>query len=1297
MNSGTFNLSGSGQITGNHADGMGGGIFCQSSVVSMSGGTITDNTAEVGTGTDCAGLSGENGSFTFSGGNLGGEINQLANPVVSVTGGRMDRDAYTSLKGNLESGKAAAYLTASDGGTNYDAEYPYGMVDENKIVATANHNGVEVNFISLASAADYAALYGNEVSFTAGDFTISGGVLGTDFSYADGVLTILTNKELTISNTDSSTSTTDRIVVNSGATATLILNNVDITGNSTTSGPQSAIDLSAGATLTLILEDGTSNTLVGAAGGAYDGAPGIHVPEGATLIIQGSGSLTVTGGSSQTGYTGNGIGGWHDSTGGSNNEACGTVIILAGGNININAGSGGSGDGKDIGGGFGNSGLSASDGSGIRPSSNDNNTYTVYGDLTLPTDVTTYTIPQGVTVNVPGGTSLTIPEGVELVVNGTLNVAGALTNNGTLSGDGTLKGSGTFTDNGTNSIKNNAFTTNISVSTSGNAVVGGTVTLTATVTNGLNENITSGSVTSYRGGASSGNEINTNAASVSNGSATYTINSLDWTPSETAYTITAVYTPATGSSQQSASGTTSLTVGQGQPSITAVAYKGENQTNEFTYGDTITIEGTASVSSPVSANSLTANQVGLYLGENQLGNAVTVGSGGSFTLTYDTGDKGIPIGDYQTLTIKYGGSGNLTTGEATVTITLNKKQVSALVQGDITKTWDGDDDAAVSLSVSADDLVAGDSLTVTAPNTAYASTGVSDSIVIDFGTLTVAGAAADFYTVNAPTGVTGSITPAGASVGTAPAAVENLVYADSAQDLVSGGAASGGNLVYALGAETEATETYSQTVPQESNAGTYYVWYYVQGDSNHNDSDPACVTVSIAKKDISGANITLGTALIYNGDQQTQTITSVTVDGLTLTAGDYTIRSNTGTNVESYYNASQEVRLSAYADTIVYEPDGPHRNILRAIRFGGYPEMVRGLADAVYAGGTLDANVGDHPLCLESQAKRYRRQVTHDGVYAEATLLAIDDDQQATAAGNDKDGNDEQEKMDLPPRKCIIFCPENDRDRLFEEVDRKTAVPLIPEFRDYVLEELERRGILKRLQVVTLKEKLDAWVLLCRQDDANIIAVVEDGLKSGAISIPGTVTAPDGFDGVENVTGYLNTFGVTVAERIRKQFQPLFDPAGDPLSPEILAVNDYIRSHAGYSLYDAQLAVAEAVKRQLQKHKCGFIVAECGSGKSKIGATAMAGVYALRAEQAGRGRQKTFNVILCPSHVANKWAREISETLPDTAGVVVRGNLELDRLYALYEKGDKSIYAIISKERARDGFMKRPAVIWNRR
>ena len=125
----------------------------------------------------------------------------------------------------------------------------------------------------------------------------------------------------------------------------------------------------------------------------------------------------------------------------------------------------------------------------------------------------------------------------------------------------------------------------------------------------------------------------------------------------------------------------------------------------------------------------------------------------------------------------------------------------------------------------------------------------------------------------------------------------------------------------------------------------------------------------------------------------------------------------------SYYNPSQEVRLSAYADTIVYEQENQGKQVLRAIRFGGYPEMVRGLADALYAGATLDAQIGDSSMSLECLSKRYQRQVTHDGVYAEATLLAMDDEQQTHTAVAEEAGDEEQEKMERPPRKCIIFCP----------------------------------------------------------------------------------------------------------------------------------------------------------------------------------------------------------------------------------------------------------------------------------
>ena len=54
----------------------------------------------------------------------------------------------------------------------------------------------------------------------------------------------------------------------------------------------------------------------------------------------------------------------------------------------------------------------------------------------------------------------------------------------------------------------------------------------------------------------------------------------------------------------------------------------------------------------------------------------------------------------------------------------------------------------------------------------------------------------------------------------------------------------------------------------------------------------------------------------------------------------------------SYYDPSAQVRLSAYADTIVLDHN-EKGGVICAIRFGGYPEMVRAMADAIYGGSTI--------------------------------------------------------------------------------------------------------------------------------------------------------------------------------------------------------------------------------------------------------------------------------------------------------------------------------------------------------
>ena len=110
----------------------------------------------------------------------------------------------------------------------------------------------------------------------------------------------------------------------------------------------------------------------------------------------------------------------------------------------------------------------------------------------------------------------------------------------------------------------------------------------------------------------------------------------------------------------------------------------------------------------------------------------------------------------------------------------------------------------------------------------------------------------------------------------------DLTYNKNEQNLVSVGTATGGEMQYALGTNDSNAPTsgWSTFVPQGVNAGTYYVWYKVVGDSNHNDVAPACVAVTIAKTTPTADDFvfTAPSDLVYNGMAKHATI--VPKDGI---------------------------------------------------------------------------------------------------------------------------------------------------------------------------------------------------------------------------------------------------------------------------------------------------------------------------------------------------------------------------------------------------------------------------------
>ena len=383
----------------------------------------------------------------------------------------------------------------------------------------------------------------------------------------------------------------------------------------------------------------------------------------------------------------------------------------------------------------------------------------------------------------------------------------------------------------------------------------------------------------------------------------------------------------------------------------------------------------------------------------------------------------------------------------------------------------------------------------------------------------------------------------------------------------------------------------------------------------------------------------------------------------------------------TYYDHDNSVRLDCFADTFVYhKASGSVRNLV-AMRFGGYPEQVRAMADVLRKGAGIETVIENHKIILYAKHDAYKRSITHDGIYAEGTMLALDDE-------NGEMTDEEQMEVENPKakRKMYIFCDEGDTDSLYAELDKKTAIPLIPEFKDYILEECFKRKILVQLEVLSASVHFDAYMLEVRNDEKEIEQIVNDGLKTGQITIPNAVKG-SGFENIETVSQYLNKYGITIANRIRESFNPLFDPASEYICDRLKRINGNLKKNVGYTLYPAQLAVAEALKRRLDKAKVGIVVAECGSGKTKIGASA------LSAHQNGK---KCFNVVLCPSHVTKKWVREIEETLPNTKAAVVYSLGDIDKVYKEHLAGNTSTYIILSKERARDGFMWQPAAVYSR-
>lgn len=184
------------------------------------------------------------------------------------------------------------------------------------------------------------------------------------------------------------------------------------------------------------------------------------------------------------------------------------------------------------------------------------------------------------------------------------------------------------------------------------------------------------------------------------------------------------------------------------------------------------------------------------------------------------------------------------------------------------------------------------------------------------------------------------------------------VYTGSPQPILEGGSSGDGNIQYSMDGSN-----WSSTIPTVTDAGTYTVYWRLQGDGVHSDVPPTAITVTMLPKEVEDPDITLSISeYTYDGTACTPTVTlkdgDTTIDSSeyivtysdNTNAGTATITITNVTNSNYIINASTTFTIDKAAGSVTTAP------VNRASAYNGSAQPV---ADAGAGTGTMMYRLGD--------------------------------------------------------------------------------------------------------------------------------------------------------------------------------------------------------------------------------------------------------------------------------------------------------------------------------------------------
>lgn len=259
----------------------------------------------------------------------------------------------------------------------------------------------------------------------------------------------------------------------------------------------------------------------------------------------------------------------------------------------------------------------------------------------------------------------------------------------------------------------------------------------------------------------------------------------------------------------------------------------------------------------------------------------------------------------------------------------------------------------------------------------------------------------------------------------------------------------------------------------------------------------------------------------------------------------------------------------------------------------------------------------------------------------------------------------------------------------YDKLYKLSSVPILKEWIPYIKDLLISNKHVKTLTSFSVCNDNLLAGYECKVSDNQLRNIVSNLLKDGIISINGSNEKSEVIDMVDGLDSYLSFYGDILADKIQKAFVPKYNPESTNYSEYVDNYDDSCY-YNGIELYKAQKSAIQASVLNMKKNDVTLVVGEMGSGKTAIGAGI---AYADYEHKTG-----LTSIVMCPTHLVEKWKREIERLVPNAKAYIVK---DIQELVALNPKIKSKVklehtFIIMSKEAAKTSYELRPAVTWSR-